>query len=616
MRRLDWIVTPLIVLVLVTVGWSLFSVPGRAEEVDWSELVAAVEAGRVESVVVSETEVTATAKEGEEPARLTATRLPDMGDERFLETLEAQGVKVRGVAPSPSPWTLLLWIGPPLFLLFLLGRLASASRGAGPGGPLSFGRSQAQLVDRSKQDLVTFEDVAGVDEAEEELREVVSYLSDPGRYQALGARIPKGVLLVGPPGTGKTLLARAVAGEARVPFFSLSGSEFVEMFVGVGAARIRDLFAQARERAPCMVFLDELDAVGRSRGGVVAMGTNEEREQTLNQLLAEMDGFDPKANVVIMAATNRPEVLDPALVRPGRFDRQVLVDRPDVKGREEILRVHLRQLVLEPGVDPSTIARRTPGMVGADLAMLANEAALAAARRGAKAIAQQDFEEAIDRVQLGVKKTNRAMTEEEKRRVAFHEAGHALVATRVAHADPVHRVSIIPRSIGALGVTLQLPTEERYLLTREELVDRLCVMMGGRAAEELACDAVSTGAQDDLERATEIARQMVMRWGMSELGPVVWGRREGLRFLDRFGGAEERNFSAETAQAIDREIVELVKSQHDRAVQLLSERRHLLEELARRLITKETLEGAELLELVGASDEDERRIHALRAVPH
>jgi cell division protease FtsH len=404
------------------------------------------------------------------------------------------------------------------------------------------------------------------------------------------------VLLVGPPGTGKTLLARAVAGEAGVPFFSLSGSEFVEMFVGVGAARMRDLFEQAKEHAPCIVFIDELDAIGKSRGGPgPGSGSHDEREQTLNQLLVEMDGFDSSKGVVMMAATNRPEVLDPALLRAGRFDRQVVVDRPDVKGRYDILRVHARKLALGSSVSLDVAARRTPGMVGADLANVMNEAALAAVRRGSRIVEEHDLEEAIDRIQLGLKKHGRAMQDDEKRRVSYHESGHTLVALAVEHADPVHRVTIIPRSIGALGAMLQLPTDERYLMTREELKDRICVMLGGRAAEELIFRDVSTGAQNDLERATETARQMVCRFGMSDkLGPLTFGRAVGSRYLDSPVDLEERNFSEHTARQIDSEVRAIIDAAHRRALQVLAERRWALEQIATQLLERETLDYADL----------------------
>jgi cell division protease FtsH len=412
------------------------------------------------------------------------------------------------------------------------------------------------------------------------------------------------VLLVGAPGTGKTLLARAVAGEANVPFFSISGSEFVEMFVGVGAARMRSLFEQAKEKAPCIIFIDELDAIGKARGGVAAMATHDEREQTLNQLLVEMDGFNPERGVIIMAATNRPEVLDPALLRPGRFDRQVVVDRPTSDGRLAILRVHTSHVKLADDVDLTVVAQRTVGMVGADLANVVNEAALAAGRRQATEVHQEDFEEAIDRIQLGLKRQGRVMSDDEKRRVAYHESGHALVALSVKHADPVHRVSIIPRSIGALGTTLQLPTEDRYLVTRDELRDRLCVMLGGRAAEEVAMEDFSTGAHNDLERATETARQMVTRFGMSKLGPVTFGRPAGSRFLDTpFESGEDRNYSEDTARVIDSEVQRLIGDAHDRALSIVNTRHAALDRIAAALLDREALDRAELEALLGPDEE-------------
>jgi ATP-dependent metalloprotease FtsH len=431
-------------------------------------------------------------------------------------------------------------------------------------------------------------------------RAAAQALKNPGKYQALGARIPKGVLLVGPPGTGKTLLAKAVAGEAGVPFFSLSGSEFVEMFVGLGAARMRDLFEQAKLRAPCIVFIDELDAIGKSRGGMAAFAGHDEREQTLNQLLVEMDGFDSTKGVILMGATNRPEVLDQALLRAGRFDRQVLVDRPDLRGREAILNVHGKKLKLAPDVELRLVAQRTPGMVGADLERVVNEAALAAARAGSQIVSAHDFEEAVDRLQLGLKKQGSVMSEDEKRRVAYHEGGHTLVALSVKNADPVHRVTIIPRSIGALGVTLQLPAEERYLMTKEQLLDRLAVMMGGRAAEEVCFGDLSTGAANDLERATETARQMVSRFGMSDaMGAVNYdaGRRRAM-FLDIPGGQERGPYAEATAQEVDAEVRRIMREAHDTARRILSEHRDDLERLTQRLLEKEVVDAEELLTLV------------------
>ena len=566
--------------------------------VPYSEFLATLREGKVAEVQLRETDLLATLKPagGEKRGkRLVSDRLPRIDESPLLKELEERGVEFSGRVERTS-WLESLLLGWVLPLAVMAGLWFLLMRRLGGGsGPLSLGKNKAKIYDQTQQGRVTFEDVAGVDEAEAELVEVVDFLKNPARYQALGARIPKGVLLVGPPGTGKTLLAKAVAGEAGVPFFSLSGSEFVEMFVGLGAARMRDLFEQAKQRAPCIVFIDELDAIGKSRGGVAALSTHDEREQTLNQLLVEMDGFSLTGGVIIMGATNRPEVLDQALLRAGRFDRQVLVDRPDLAGRKEILAVHVKQVKLAPGVDLRTLAQRTPGMVGADLAKVVNEAALAAARRGSDGlVTMPDFEEAIDRIQLGLKKTGRVMNEAEKRRVAFHESGHALVALSVRHADPVHRVTIIPRSIGALGVTLQLPTEDRYLMTRDELKDRICVYMGGRAGEETCCRDFSTGAQNDLERATDIARHMVCRFGMSEkLGPVTYGRAVTSRFLEGLGG-EERNYSEKTAQEIDAEVKGLLEGELSRARQILGERREALAAMAARLLEVETLDRAEV----------------------
>ncbi len=459
------------------------------------------------------------------------------------------------------------------------------------GGIFGFGKSKAKVYveDEIK---TTFKDVAGVDEAVEELKEIIDFLKNPDRFTRIGAKIPKGVLLVGPPGTGKTLLARAVAGEAKVPFISISGSSFVEMFVGVGAARVRDLFAQAEEKAPCIIFIDEIDAIGRVRG-VSPAGGSEEREHTLTQLLTEMDGFDPKKGVIIIAATNRPEILDPALLRPGRFDRVVVVDRPDLKGREAILRLHAKNLKIAPDVDFKIIAARTPGMVGADLANIVNEAALLAARKNKEYIEMEDFEEAIDRVIAGLAKKNKYLSQEEKRRIAYHEAGHALVAAVVHPDEKVHRISIIPRGIAALGYTLQLPTEEKYLFTKRELLNKITVLLGGRVAEELVFKEVSTGAQNDLEKATEIARAMVMDYGMSaNLGPQTFRKREFL-FLD-VPFKERELVSEETARKIDEEISRILRECYLRAREVLQKHRDLLDKIAELLLKKEVLEGEEL----------------------
>jgi len=462
---------------------------------------------------------------------------------------------------------------------------------------MSIGKSKARVYveDETK---VTFADAAGVEEAEEELKEIIEFLKHPGKFQVLGGKIPKGVLLVGPPGTGKTLLARAVAGEAGVPFLSLTGSDFVEMFVGVGAARVRDLFQQAQEKAPAIIFIDELDALGKARG-MSPLSGHEERENTLNQLLSEMDGFDTRKGVIMMAATNRPEILDPALIRPGRFDRQILVDRPSLKGREDILAIHTRKVKLAEDVNLHTLAARTPGMVGSDLANIVNEAALLAARRDRSAVAMSDFEEAIDRVVAGLEKRNRLMNPREKEIVAYHETGHALVAEGLPNVDPVHRVSIIPRGIGSLGYTMQLPTEDRYLMTKSELEDRMVVMLGGRVAEEVHFGEISTGAQNDLYRATDIARSMVREYGMSEkLGPLTFERERRPLFLDMMMPPGTKDYSEATAQEIDQEVSGLVEKAYHRAQEILGAKRETLEKVAKVLLDKEVLEGEELRQML------------------
>lgn len=515
--------------------------------------------------------------------RFVTIRVEDPG---LSAALDSAGVSYAGVVESHFLSNLLSMVLPIVVMVALWGFLF---RRIGSGaGMMSIGKSKAKVyVDKDIK--VSFKDVAGIDEAVEELREVVSFLTSPQQYTRLGGRLPKGVLLVGPPGTGKTLLARAVAGEAKVPFFSLSGSEFVEMFVGVGAARVRDLFEQAQRSAPCIIFIDELDALGRVRGAGFT-GSNEEREQTLNQLLTEMDGFDPSRGVVLMAATNRPEILDPALLRAGRFDRHVVVDRPDIAGRQAILRIHSRNVVLADNVDLALIAARTPGFVGADLANIVNEAALLAARANKAAVTMADFEEAIDRVLGGLQKKSSLMTAQEKHRVAFHEAGHAVVAASVKHADPVHKVSIIPRGISALGYTLQLPSEDRHLYTRDELLDRIAVMLGGRAAEELMLGNLSTGAADDLQKATQLARRLVTEFGMSErFGPVSFAA-ERSPFMPTSADMS-RQFSEEVARTIDRELVGLLQQSYQSVLSVLQRRLPALEALATQLEQQETVDG-------------------------
>ncbi len=524
-----------------------------------------------------------------------------VSDPDLVRELESKNVKFTGVIQSTWLKDLFfVWILP-IGLLWIAWRFIFKKVGPGQG-MLSLGgmgRNRAKIYAQSEIG-VTFNDVAGVDEAKAELQEVVEFLKTPKKFQLLGGRIPKGVLLVGPPGTGKTMLAKAVAGEAGVPFFSVSGSEFVEMFVGLGAARVRDLFAQAQEKAPCIIFVDELDALGKARGAN-PLGGHDEREQTLNQLLVEMDGFDPKKGVIIMAATNRPEILDPALLRPGRFDRQVLVDRPDIQGREAILKVHAKGVKLAPEVDLKVLAARTPGFVGADLANLINEGALLAARKNKPQVEMADLEEAIDRVVAGLEKKARVMSPKERERVAYHEAGHALVAASVPTGDAVHKISIIPRGIAALGYTLQLPTEDRYLLTRSELLDRLAVLLGGRAAEQLTYGEVSTGAQNDLQRAADIARRMVKEYGMSDrLGAVAFEPERRPIFLpggDGLGGG--RAYSEETAREIDVEVKRIVDETETRVKDLLTKRDRDLKAIAQRLLEKEVLEGEELRQLLG-----------------
>ncbi|MSO63240.1 MAG: ATP-dependent zinc metalloprotease FtsH, partial [Acidobacteria bacterium] len=470
--------------------------------------------------------------------------------------------------------------------------------GGAEGGIMSFSRSKAKLM--AEDDVkTTFTDVAGVDEAAQELREIVEFLKTPKKYTNLGGKIPKGVLLVGPPGTGKTLLARAVAGEAKVPFFSLSGSEFVEMFVGVGAARVRDMFAQAEAKAPCIVFIDELDAIGKARQQS-AFGGHEEREQTLNQLLSEMDGFDARKAIIIMAATNRPEVLDPALMRPGRFDRQVLVDKPDVKGREAVLKIHVRNVKLNDAVDLRKVAARTAGFAGADLANLVNEAALLAARRDAQTVEMHDFDEAIDRLVAGLEK-KRVMSTREREIVAYHESGHAIVASVLPNMDPVHKISIVARGFGALGYTMQLPLEERYLMQKGDLLNQMAILLGGRAAEEIAIGEISTGAQNDLQRVSDLARSMVTEWGMSErLGAINFDPPRRSRFLDLGMPVERGLYSDDTARVIDDEVKQIITGAHNEARRILRDRREVLERVTRRLLEKEVMEGDELRALMAA----------------
>ena len=562
--------------------------------IPYSEFKSALAAGKVKEITITPETISGKRETDKEAQNFQSVRVEDPD---LVKELDAHHVKYTGKVESKWLMTILSWIIPLIFFFFIWRLLFSR---IGPEtGVMSFGKSRAKIY-AEKDKKVMFTDVAGIDEAKEELKEVVEYLRNPGKFQRLGGKIPKGVLLVGMPGTGKTLLARAVAGEANVPFFSISGSDFVEMFVGVGAARVRDLFGQAQNHAPCIIFIDELDALGKARG-INPMGRHDEQEQTLNQLLAEMDGFDPNTGVIIMAATNRPEILDPALLRPGRFDRHVLVDRPDINGREEILKIHARNIKLSQDVDLKVIASRTPGFVGADLANIVNEAALLAARKNKESVEMADIEEAIDRVVAGLEKKSRLMSKKEREIVAFHESGHAIVASLLPNADPVRRISIIPRGISALGYTLQLPTEDRYLMTKSELLDRLAVLLGGRVAEEITLGEISTGAHNDLQRATDIATRMVKEYGMSEkMGYVTFEKEKQPLFLpSSFSASKE--YSEETAKQIDEEVMRIVDETHHKVKEILIVRKTELGELARLLLEKEVVEEPDLKKILKLS---------------
>ena len=595
-------------LVLLALQSILFT--PHSENLSYSEFKTLLKKGKVSDLVVDKQTITgALAAEGLEgllpKAKLEELKRSGAGPHRFVTArlddpslvaeLEEANVKFTGRVENTWISAVLSWVLPSLIFVgvwvFVMRRMGGAQ-----GGLLAVGKSKARVYMQHSTG-VTFDDVAGIDEARSELMEIVDFLKAPERYQRLGGKIPKGVLIVGAPGTGKTLLAKAVAGEAGVPFFSLSGSDFVEMFVGVGAARVRDLFAQAQEKAPSIIFIDELDAVGKARGMSTLVGGHDEREQTLNQLLAEMDGFDTQKGVILLAATNRPEILDPALLRPGRFDRQVAIDRPDLKGREKILQVHTRKVKLAPGLDLAQVAARTPGFVGADLANIVNEAALRAARQGKDAVEIVDFDEAIDRVVAGLERKSRVINPREKEIVAYHEAGHALVAESRPHADRVAKISIIPRGVAALGYTQQRPTEDRYLMTRADLLDRLDVLLGGRVAEELIFGDVSTGAQDDLQRATDIARHMITRYGMGEaLGLATFEPPRPLYLPVPTSGPKE--YSERTAEAIDGEIQKFLDAAHGRVRETLTARRKTLEALAKLLIEKEVVDREVLTGLI------------------
>lgn len=577
----------LILIVAISILSSLFEPASSVKEFSYSQFLNEVEKNNVNSVTISGNTVTGVLNDNQK----FSTYLPD--DPELMTILRNKNINVEAKPPVELSWWMRI-LSSLLPMVLIIGIWIFMMRQMQGGGNkvMSFGKSQAKLQGKENP-KVTFADVAGIDEAKEELQEVIDFLRNPAKFNQLGAKIPKGVLLYGPPGAGKTLLARAVAGEAGVAFFSISGSDFVEMFVGVGASRVRDLFKQAKSNRPCIIFMDEIDAVGRHRGAGLG-GGHDEREQTLNQLLVEMDGFDQNTGVILIAATNRPDILDPALLRPGRFDRRIVVDRPDLIGREQILIVHAKGKPLAKEVDLKVLARRTPGFVGSDLANLVNEAALLASRKGKKLIDMEDFEASIDRVIAGPEKKSRIMNEKEKEIVAYHESGHALVAKLLPNCDPVHKVSIIPRGSAALGYTLQLPTEDRYLVSKSELMERLSVLLAGRVAEEITFKDVTTGAQNDLERATKIARQMVTEFGMSEsLGPMTLGRKEQQVFLGR-DIAENRNYSEEVAFQIDKEVEKIIESAYNRAKELLIKNRSKLKKIAKNLLEKETLEGEEL----------------------
>jgi len=580
---------------LITYVQQYFVSP-KVETIPYSQFKQNLVDGNVTKAVIGPEKIEGTIK-GKDAKREQDFISIRVDDPNLVKELDEHKVRYTGLYESKLIGTIVSWLIP-LGIMFLIWRYAMKRMGPGTG-VMSFGKSKAKLF-AENETMVTFADVAGIDEAKEELQEVVEFLKNPAKFQKLGGRIPKGVLLVGPPGTGKTLLAKAVAGEAKVPFFSISGSEFVEMFVGVGASRVRDLFSQAASQAPCIIFIDELDALGKARG-VAAIGGNDEREQTLNQLLVEMDGFESNKGVIIMSATNRPEILDPALLRPGRFDRQVLLDRPDINGREAILKIHSRKVLLGPDVDLRKIAALVPGFAGADLANLVNEAALLAARKDKETVGAAEFDAAIDRVVGGLEKKNRVMNPQEKEIVSFHESGHAIVAESVKHADPVHKISIIPRGIAALGYTQQQPTEDRYLMTRPELLDRLAVLLGGRVAEELVFGEISTGAQNDLQRATAIARSMVAEYGMSDrLGLVTYESARQPMFLPE-NYTPNKNYSETMATQIDEEIANVMEQTHQRVRGILSERRPVLDKLAHLLSEKEIVQGEELRQMLSES---------------
>jgi len=588
MRNLAlWIVIGLFMILL----FNLFNVSSRAPETEmiFSDFMAKLDKGEVNEVTIKENDIRGVLKDGSK-FRTYTVNYPDL-----VKILRDKNVRITARPSETSPWYAFLVSWAPIILFVALWIFFMRQMQMGGNKALSFGKSRARLISEERK-KVTFSDVAGIDEAKDEVVEIIEFLKDPPKFQKLGGRIPKGVLIVGPPGTGKTLLAKAIAGEAGVPFFSISGSDFVEMFVGVGASRVRDLFEQGKKHAPCIIFIDEIDAVGRLRGAGLG-GGHDEREQTLNQLLVEMDGFDTNEGVILVAATNRPDVLDPALLRPGRFDRQIVVSRPDLKGRIEILNVHIKKIPLDKDVSLETIGRGTPGFSGADLENLVNEAALLAARKNKKSVGMDDFETAKDKVLMGVERKSLILSEEEKRTTAYHEAGHALVAKILPGTDPVHKVTIIPRG-RALGLTMQLPMDDRYTFPREYLYNNIAILMGGRVAEEMVLKSITTGAGNDIERATDLARRMVCEWGMSEkLGPLTFGKKEQEIFLGR-EISQHRDYSEHTAIEIDNEVKRLVMENYERARTIIRTHMKALRALAEALLEKEVLDAPEIEKII------------------
>jgi cell division protease FtsH len=565
----------------------------EVKTIPYSDFKLYLAKGRISDVTVNTDTIQGNLQEEGKVTKFMTARVDDP---ELIKDLQKSDVKFTGQFENKLFKGIISWVLP-FVIIILIWNLLMKRMGGTPSSVLNFGKSKSKIIGQNEL-TVTFDDVADVEEAKEELKEIIEFLRTPQKFLNIGGKIPKGILLVGAPGTGKTLLAKAVAGEAKVPFFSMSGSDFVEMFVGVGAARVRDLFAQAQEKAPCIIFIDELDALGKARG-LNPLASHDEREQTLNQLLSEMDGFDTKKGVIIMAATNRPEILDPALLRPGRFDRHVLVDRPDIHGREEILKVHVRGVKIAKDVDLKVVAARTPGFVGADLANLVNEAALLAARKGKTQVTTVEFDEAIDRLLAGLEKKKKVMSRKEKEIVAYHEMGHALMASLLETTDPVHKISIIPRGIAALGYTMQRPTEDRYLMTKKELTDRLAVLLAGRVAEEIIFGEVSTGAHDDLSKATDIAKSMVKEFGMSEkIGHITYEKERKSMFLDISPDFSSKDYSEETSREIDSEIRSIIEGAYKMVKSTLSEKKDLLEKVARILLEKEVIEGEELRRLI------------------